>query len=100
MLEDKGRRNYIYGSTIGSTDWASLSKSASLQLKDLPLIYLMTSITISCKSSLMTLQGPAAVLRKLRSLCQAVSKTAAQAKLYKLQQIRMKFKKAMFTFKN
>ena len=57
--------------------------------RDLALAYLMMSIDASCKGSVMTLRNPFEVWQKLKASYQAVSEAAIDAKLTKLQQMRM-----------
>lgn len=75
-------------------------QAGSQRKKDLALAYKIMSIDASCKAFVMTLRDPRTVWKRLKMAYQAVSEASNDAKLTKLQSLRMGPQEPIMKFTN
>lgn len=99
-LEIFPRGNGLWGYVDGEVAGETTSDDSSAQKRDMDLAYNMMSITPACKASLMTCRDPDELWNKLKRLFLSVSEASIDAKLKRLQNIKMTAKGSVTEYSN
>lgn len=97
LLRGKGLWEFV---STESNQEVDEEQAGSSRKRDLALAYLLMSIDASCKATVMTMRDPRLIWGKLKKSYQAVSEAAIDAKLTKLQGVRMTQNEPVIQYSN